>query len=91
MGVCLWLPYWWKIGSLERHPGGFGPSKSQRLRYPYRICIQNIGALAGYPFAPYLSDGLGRRNTILIGAVIMCIATAVQTAAQSVGMFIGAR
>lgn len=53
--------------------------------------IQNIGALAGYPFAPYLSDGIGRRNTILFGAVVMCIATAIQTAAQSVGMFIGAR
>lgn len=53
--------------------------------------IQNIGALAAYPFAPYLSDGLGRRPTIFIGAVIMCIATAVQTASQSVGMFIGAR
>ncbi|KAJ7599031.1 hexose transporter [Mycena floridula] len=53
--------------------------------------IQNIGALAGYPFAPYLSDGLGRRPTIFIGAAIMAIATAVQTASQSVGMFIGAR
>jgi sugar porter (SP) family MFS transporter len=53
--------------------------------------IQNIGALAAYPFAPYMSDGLGRRPTIFIGAVIMCIATAVQTASQSVGMFIGAR
>ncbi|KAF8068788.1 general substrate transporter [Lyophyllum atratum] len=53
--------------------------------------IQNIGALAAYPFAPYLSDGLGRRPTIFIGATIMCIATAVQTASQSVGMFIGAR
>ncbi|KAG6830912.1 hypothetical protein H0H87_006835 [Tephrocybe sp. NHM501043] len=53
--------------------------------------IQNIGSLAAYPFAPYLSDGLGRRPTIFIGAVLMCIATAVQTASQSVGMFIGAR
>ncbi|KAJ7753074.1 hexose transporter [Mycena maculata] len=53
--------------------------------------IQNIGALAGYPFAPYLSDGLGRRLTVFLGALIMCIAVAIQTAAQSVGMFIGAR
>ncbi|EIN07439.1 general substrate transporter [Punctularia strigosozonata HHB-11173 SS5] len=53
--------------------------------------IQNIGSLAGYPFAPYLSDGLGRRRTIFVGAFIMCIAVALQTAAQSVGMFIGAR
>ncbi|KAF9239829.1 hexose transporter [Melanogaster broomeanus] len=53
--------------------------------------IQNIGALAGYPFAPYMSDGIGRRKTIWFGATIMCIATALQTASQSVGMFIGSR
>ncbi|KAF9497933.1 hexose transporter [Pleurotus eryngii] len=53
--------------------------------------IQSIGSLAAYPFSPYLSDGLGRKKTVFIGAVIMCIATVIQTAAQSVGMFIGAR
>ncbi|KAF9269876.1 general substrate transporter [Marasmius fiardii PR-910] len=53
--------------------------------------IQNIGSLAAYPFAPYVSDGLGRRLAILLGAILMCIATAIQTASQSVNMFIGAR
>ncbi|KAL0959684.1 hypothetical protein HGRIS_011382 [Hohenbuehelia grisea] len=53
--------------------------------------IQNIGCLAAYPFSPYLSDGIGRRPTVFLGAAIMCIATVIQTAAQSVGMFIGAR
>ncbi|KAI0701342.1 hexose transporter [Cytidiella melzeri] len=53
--------------------------------------IQNIGALAAYPFAPYLSDGLGRRLTIWIGATIMLIAVAVQAAAHNLGMFIAAR
>jgi len=53
--------------------------------------IQNIGALAGYPFAPYAADIFGRRPTVFFGALIMICATAVQTAAQSVGMFIGAR
>ena len=52
---------------------------------------QNIGGLAAYPISPYVSDGLGRRSAILLGATIMCIATAIQTAAQSTGMFIGAR
>ncbi|THH12736.1 hypothetical protein EW146_g7407 [Bondarzewia mesenterica] len=47
--------------------------------------------LAGYPFAPYLSDGIGRRSSVLLGAAIMCAATAIQTAAHSVGMFLGAR
>ncbi|KAI0266086.1 hexose transporter [Gloeopeniophorella convolvens] len=53
--------------------------------------IQNIGSLAAYPFAPYLSDGIGRRKTIAVGAFIMLAATAIQTAARSVHMFIGAR
>ncbi|RXW21520.1 hypothetical protein EST38_g4341 [Candolleomyces aberdarensis] len=53
--------------------------------------IQNIGCLAAYPFSPYVADGLGRRSSIFLGASIMCIATAIQTASQSVGMFIGAR
>lgn len=53
--------------------------------------IQNIGCLAAYPFSPYLSDGIGRRPTIFIGALIMLGATALQTASQNVNMFIGAR
>jgi MFS family permease len=53
--------------------------------------IQNIGSLAAYPFAPYVSDGIGRRLTVFFGAFIMCGATALQTASQNVGMFIGAR
>lgn len=53
--------------------------------------LQNIGALAGYPFAPYMADGIGRKPTIFFGALIMVIATAVRTASQSFGMFIGAR
>ncbi|KAJ7195580.1 general substrate transporter [Mycena haematopus] len=53
--------------------------------------IQTIGSLAGCPFAPYMADGLGRRPTVFFGALIMVIATAVQTASQSVGMFIGSR
>lgn len=52
---------------------------------------QNIGSLGALPLAPYLSDGLGRRPTIFIGAVIMIMASAIQTASQTVGMFIGAR
>ena len=30
--------------------------------------IQNIGLLAGLPFAPYLADGVGRRASPLFGA-----------------------
>ncbi|KAI0087344.1 general substrate transporter [Irpex rosettiformis] len=53
--------------------------------------IQNIGSLAAYPFAPYLSDGLGRRRTVWIGATIMLIAVALQSASQNLSMFIAAR
>ncbi|KAL4248750.1 major facilitator superfamily protein [Abortiporus biennis] len=53
--------------------------------------IQNIGCLAAYPFSPYVSDGFGRRAAVILGALIMCAATVLQTASHSVGMFIGAR
>lgn len=53
--------------------------------------IQNIGCLCAYPFSPYVTDGLGRRFAILMGAIIMLIATALQSASSSVNMFIGAR
>ncbi|ETW81156.1 MFS sugar transporter [Heterobasidion irregulare TC 32-1] len=53
--------------------------------------IQNIGSLCAYPFAPYVTDGLGRRPAILLGAALMLVATALQSAAHSVHMFIGAR
>lgn len=53
--------------------------------------IQSIGSIAGLPFAPYACDLLGRRGTIFLGACIMIIATALQTGAQNVGMFIASR
>ncbi|KAF9030565.1 general substrate transporter [Hymenopellis radicata] len=53
--------------------------------------IQTIGSLGALPFSPYVSDGIGRRRTVALGAFLMIVATAIQTAAQSVGMFIGAR
>jgi len=53
--------------------------------------IQNIGGLAATPIAPYVTDGIGRKLAIIWGASLMIIGTAVQSAAGSVGMFIGAR
>ncbi|KAG6897286.1 hypothetical protein C0992_002826 [Termitomyces sp. T32_za158] len=77
------------LQSLDQWNGYFNNPTGGRLGL--LNAIQNIGSLAAYPFAPYLSDGIGRRPTIFLGAAIMCIATVVQTASQSVGMFIGAR
>ncbi|EMD33849.1 hypothetical protein CERSUDRAFT_117379 [Gelatoporia subvermispora B] len=53
--------------------------------------IQNIGSLGALPFWPYACDGLGRKKTIFLGAVIMCAGAIIQTASQSVEMFIGSR
>ncbi|KAL7418331.1 hypothetical protein Q5752_006789 [Cryptotrichosporon argae] len=53
--------------------------------------IQNIGGLVGLPFAPWVSDTLGRRTGIMLGCIIMMIGVALQTAAQNIGMFIAAR
>lgn len=61
------------------------------LRPCIYIISKNIGSLAGYPFAPYLSDGIGRRPSIWIGAVCMLAGAALQTACQNIHQFIGAR
>jgi MFS family permease len=53
--------------------------------------IQNVGSLVGLPFAPRMLDTYGRRRSILVGVVIMCVATVAQTAAWSVGVFVAAR
>lgn len=88
----------WKAGgleawSLQRNSGAFFFLNSLHLsdRILTKSLFQNIGSLAGYPFAPYLADGVGRRGSVFFGALVMCVAVAIQTAAQSIGMFIGAR
>ena len=78
-------------GSAQCHPGWNIQNIKSGASLIQFIQTQNIGALAAYPFSPYLSDGLVRRPAILIGASIMIVATIVQTASHSVGMFIGAR
>lgn len=53
--------------------------------------IQAYGSFAALPVSLYATDGLGRRTSIVIGALLMCIANAIQTAATSLDMFIAAR
>ena len=53
--------------------------------------IQNIGALGAMPFIPYCCDYLGRKWTIFLGAFICASGCIIQTASQSVEMFIGSR
>jgi len=53
--------------------------------------IQSIGGFASLPIAGGIADKYGRRFGIFSGCAIMLVATALQTAAQNIGMFIGAR
>jgi MFS family permease len=53
--------------------------------------VQNIGAIAGLPLAPYVTDGLGRRAGILIGSIIMLAGVAMQATSNTIGVFIASR
>ncbi|TFK96723.1 hexose transporter [Pterulicium gracile] len=53
--------------------------------------IQNIGGFSALPFSPYITDTFGRRVAVFLGCVLMIIGAALQTASQTVEMFIGAR
>ena len=89
MGELLWYTNGGQTWHLERYSGEFWTSLP--CYTCYNVPGQNIGSLAGYPFAPYLSDGLGRRTAIWIGATIMLVGVGVQTASHNLSMFIGAR
>ncbi|KAG5734947.1 Lactose permease [Termitomyces sp. T112] len=52
---------------------------------------QSIGGLVSLPIAPLISDGFGRRPTLFIGNLVMLAGVAVQTAARTVGVFVGSR
>ena len=53
--------------------------------------IQSIGALAGLPLGPFISDRCGRKKSIITGSLIMIFGAGLQAGARNVGMFIGAR
>ncbi|KAF2096479.1 general substrate transporter [Rhizodiscina lignyota] len=50
-----------------------------------------LGAVLSTPFAPPIADRFGRRWSVFIGSVIMCIGVALQTASNTVAFFCGAR
>ncbi|KAH8118062.1 general substrate transporter [Phellopilus nigrolimitatus] len=52
---------------------------------------QNVGALIAMPFTPTASDTLGRRAALFVGSSLMVAGAALQCAAQTVAMFVGAR
>jgi len=51
----------------------------------------SIGALISIPFIPHIISYLGRRMSIVVGCFIIILGAALQGAAQSFGMFTGAR
>jgi sugar porter (SP) family MFS transporter len=50
-----------------------------------------LGAILSTPFSASISDYFGRRWTILIGSIIMVGGVIMQAAANTIGVFIGAR
>lgn len=53
--------------------------------------VQNIGGFIALPFAPYITDGLGRKKGIFVGGIIMLGGVALQAQAVNVTQFILAR
>ncbi|KAF3902761.1 hypothetical protein AA313_de0203752 [Arthrobotrys entomopaga] len=51
----------------------------------------SLGAIAGLPFIPLISNRWGRRATIIFGSVIMIIGAILQAASQNFAMFVVAR
>jgi len=52
---------------------------------------QNLGSLIAIPLSPYLSDGMGRKRTLLLGSVIIVGGTVLQLFAKNLSYFIAAR
>lgn len=52
---------------------------------------QSIGSVVSLPVVGFLSDKIGRRWTLLSGAVTIVIASAIQAASVQYGMFVFSR
>lgn len=77
------------LQSVEHWKSYFGYPKPEDLGL--FNAIQSIGAFCAIPISPYISDGLGRKNGIAIGAAIVLVGAILQTATQNLGMFVGSR
>lgn len=53
--------------------------------------IQSIGSLCATFPAPYASDFLGRRPTIMLGSIVVLCGSILQACTQTIGMFIASR
>ncbi|KAG8812375.1 hypothetical protein FRC17_002048, partial [Serendipita sp. 399] len=57
----------------------------------FMSAAQNFGGLVMLPFAPYISDGIGRNRTLSIGCFIIAGGVVLQTLSTTVGHFVASR
>ena len=57
----------------------------------FMSAAQHFGSLVALPFAPYISDGIGRRKTLSIGCFFVVVGVVLQVLAANVGHFIASR
>ena len=50
-----------------------------------------LGAILAVPFVPTVADTFGRRRSVQLGCLVMCIGAGLQTAAHERGLFMAAR
>ncbi|KAG1758503.1 hypothetical protein EDD22DRAFT_189025 [Suillus occidentalis] len=101
LNICLILPLLSStlngldssmINNLQILPGWqeyFG--KPEGMRLGLVNSAHGIGILSGTPFSPYVSDLLGRRATMFIGAVVMLAGVIAQASSTTMQVFLGAR
>lgn len=53
--------------------------------------MHTIGAVSSLPFAPMLTDRLGRRHPVFIGSMFCLLGTGVQAGAPNKGAFLAGR
>ncbi|KAG2341803.1 general substrate transporter [Suillus weaverae] len=101
LNICLILPLLSStlngfdssmINNLQILPGWQGYfHKPQGMKLGLVNSAHGIGILIGTPFSPYVSDLLGRRATMFIGAVVMLAGVLTQATSTTMHVFIGAR
>ncbi|KAI0850836.1 MFS general substrate transporter [Daldinia vernicosa] len=53
--------------------------------------MYSLGALMAVPFIPTISQYLGRRWSILVGSIVLCLGAGLQTGSQNSDMFLASR
>ncbi|KAH8587944.1 MFS transporter [Bisporella sp. PMI_857] len=51
----------------------------------------NLGGLITLPIVPWVNDTLGRKHSITLGSIVLCIGVVLQASSQNFGMFMASR